>query len=158
MVVRRSPGFLAAAVAIFLAVTGYGLLQGDRGGAAQLLPYTDDKAVALGQARYAEHCAACHGANLEGAPDWRQPDADGFLPAPPHDASGHTWHHADALLIDITTRGTAAVVGRGYQSRMFGFGDVLTQDEIAAVLAYIKSTWPAEVIETHNEINRRHAE
>ncbi|MEE4118774.1 MAG: cytochrome c [Paracoccaceae bacterium] len=120
----------------------------------QLIPYEDAEAVALGETIYADHCAACHGVGLEGqVSDWRSRDAAGLLPAPPHDEAGHTWHHADALLIDITTRGTEAVVGGGYRSNMIGFGDVLTGDEILAVLAYIKSTWPDEVIEIHNRIN-----
>ena len=53
-----------------------------------------------GQALYADSCAACHGANLEGQPDWRVPGADGILPAPPHDETGHTWHHDNQLLFD----------------------------------------------------------
>ncbi len=95
-----------------------------------------------GAALYAGHCASCHGAQLEGQPDWRERGPDGRLPAPPHDASGHTWHHPDALLERIVRDGTAAVVGGGYQSDMPGFGDVLSDAEIRAVLDYIKSTWP----------------
>jgi mono/diheme cytochrome c family protein len=120
---------------------------------AGLLPYTDAKVVAEGRAIYADHCAACHGANLEGQPDWRQADAHGYLPAPPHDETGHTWHHPDALLIDITTRGTEAVVGRGYRSNMGGFGGILSEDEILAVLAFIKSTWPPRIIARHDRLN-----
>ena len=121
----------------------------------QMLPYRDVKVVELGQEIYAEHCASCHGTNLEGQPDWQGRDEDGYLLAPPHDATGHTWHHADALLVDITTRGSAAVVGDGYQSRMPGFGDSLTEAQILAVLAYIKSTWPEKIIEAHDDLNRR---
>lgn len=98
--------------------------------------------VAIGQRRYNENCASCHGANLEGQPDWKTPDADGRLRAPPHDASGHTWHHSDEQLFAITKFGTAAVVGNGYESDMIGFGDNLGDDDIRAVLDYIKSTWP----------------
>ncbi|MDQ2090743.1 cytochrome c [Marimonas arenosa] len=118
-----------------------------------LFPYTDPQAVALGEQLYAEYCAACHGTDLEGEPDWRVRDEDGYLPAPPHDATGHTWHHPDEQLFLITKHGTAALVGGDYQSRMMGFGDVLTDDDILAVLAYIKSTWPAGVINRHNQIN-----
>ena len=113
--------------------------------------------MALGEQIYDLHCAACHGAELEGQPDWQVRLETGRLPAPPHDATGHTWHHPDALLIDITTRGTAAIVGRGYESDMMGFGDVLSEAEIIAVLSYIKSTWPAEVIAIHDDINARAA-
>ena len=51
----------------------------------------DDAAVlAQGQRVYVAHCAACHGAQLESQPNWRERGPDGRLPAPPHDASGHT--------------------------------------------------------------------
>lgn len=123
--------------------------------AAGLLPYTDAERVAEGEALYGAHCAACHGEALEGQPDWRSPDAQGYLPAPPHDETGHTWHHADALLVRIVTEGTEAIVGGDYRSSMIGFGDVLTPDEILNVLAYIKSTWPEEIIEAHDEMNAR---
>ncbi len=120
-----------------------------------LLPYQDAQRIATGAEIYADHCAACHGAQLEGQADWQLRDADGYLPAPPHDVTGHTWHHPDAQLIDIVTRGTEAIVGGGYRSMMMGYGDILTPQQITDVLAYIKSTWPAEVIEIHNDINAR---
>ena len=123
----------------------------------QILAYEDPEVIALGKSVYADQCASCHGADLAGQENWRDRDDDGLLPAPPHDATGHTWHHPDAQLIDITTRGTAAVVGRGYQSNMPGYAEILSAEEIKAALAYIKSTWPAEVIATHNDINMRHA-
>jgi mono/diheme cytochrome c family protein len=63
------------------------------------------------------------------------------MPAPPHDASGHTWHHKDSDLFTITKRGVEAIVP-GYESDMPPFEAVLTDEEIEAVLAYIKSTWP----------------
>jgi len=37
---------------------------------------------------------------------------------------------------------------------MIGFGDVLSDDEIIAVLSYIKSTWPDRVREVHDERNQ----
>ena len=98
--------------------------------------------LARGEAIYAEACAACHGADLEGEPDWRSPGPDGRLPAPPHDASGHTWHHPDRVLLDITMRGTAAVVGGGYESNMPGFADSYSEEELRDVLEWIKTQWP----------------
>ncbi|WP_413463852.1 c-type cytochrome [Alloyangia pacifica] len=109
--------------------------------------------IAEGKALYAETCAACHGANLEGQPNWRSPGPDGRLPAPPHDASGHTWHHPDEVLFRITKLGTAAVVGNGYESNMPGFGDQLTDAQIEAIFTYIKSTWPEELREHQAEIS-----
>ena len=91
---------------------------------------------------YADYCASCHGVNLEGQPNWRTRLPNGKLPAPPHDATGHTWHHPDEQLFAITTFGSEALVGGGYQSDMAGFGEVLSDDEILDVLAYIKRRWP----------------
>lgn len=97
--------------------------------------------VAFGQDLYAANCASCHGVNLEGQPDWRRRNDNGRMPAPPHDASGHTWHHADRQLFIITKLGVGAVVP-GYESDMPAYEGILSDDEIAAVLAFIKSTWP----------------
>ncbi|MGG7568203.1 c-type cytochrome [Rhodovulum sp. DZ06] len=102
----------------------------------------DGERLARGAALYAEHCASCHGADLSGAPDWKTPGPHGRLPAPPHDASGHTWHHADALLFRIVKEGSAAVIGGGYESDMPGFADAMSDAQIRDVLAFIKSTWP----------------
>ena len=97
--------------------------------------------IALGQEVYAQTCASCHGADLEGQPDWRRRLDNGRMPAPPHDETGHTWHHADGQLFTITKHGVEAVVP-GYESDMPAFEGVLSDAEIRAVLAYIKSTWP----------------
>jgi mono/diheme cytochrome c family protein len=112
--------------------------------AMQPMPFigTDDGVrVVVGAEVYRQHCAACHGARLKGQPNWQQRKPDGRLPAPPHDASGHTWHHGDEVLFRITKLGPSAIVD-GYKSDMPGFENVLSDDEIRAVLAFIKSTWP----------------
>ncbi len=108
-----------------------------------VLLFHDDPVVALGRSVYVDHCASCHGADLEGQPNWRAPLPNGRLPAPPHDETGHTWHHSDNELVTIIRDGMAALVP-GYQSDMPAFGGVLTDGEIAAVLAFIKSTWERE--------------
>ncbi len=108
-----------------------------------VMPATVD--IAQGEALYAQNCAACHGANLEGQPDWRTPDADGRLPAPPHDETGHTWHHPDRMLFEYTKLGGREALARQgveFDSGMPGFDDVLTDREIWNILAYIQSTWP----------------
>ncbi|MEQ8696917.1 MAG: cytochrome c [Bauldia litoralis] len=97
--------------------------------------------IALGQKVYGEYCASCHGANLEGQPDWKRRLENGRMPAPPHDESGHTWHHSDQDLFDITNLGVGGVV-EGYENDMPAFGEILSDEEIAAVLGFIKSTWP----------------
>lgn len=92
---------------------------------------------------YLENCASCHGTGLEGQPEWKSRLPSGRMPAPPHDASGHTWHHPDRMLFEITRQGPAAIVGGGYESDMPGFAGTLSDAEIRAIIDYIKSTWPA---------------
>jgi mono/diheme cytochrome c family protein len=116
---------------------------------------TSTATIALGKVLYQEHCASCHGANLEGQHDWKSLLPSGRMPAPPHDASGHTWHHPDGVLFRITREGPAAVVGGGYQSDMPAFADVMTDSEIRAVLAFIKSTWPERERQYQAEMSRR---
>ena len=101
--------------------------------------------VALGEVLYQQHCASCHGAELEGQTNWRLRDENGYLPAPPHDETGHTWHHPDEQLFEITKIGTEAFVGRGYRSNMIGFEDQLDDSEIWAILSFIKSQWPPRI-------------
>ncbi|KAF0677176.1 c-type cytochrome [Profundibacterium mesophilum] len=101
----------------------------------------DGAVLERGREVYAENCASCHGAEREGQPDWRRRLENGRMPAPPHDETGHSWHHADGQLFTITKFGVGAVVP-GYESDMPAFEGILGDDEIAAVLAYIKSTWP----------------
>ena len=121
----------------------------------------DTRQVARGESVYVQHCAACHGVRLEGQNNWRERLPNGRFPGPPHDASGHTWHHPDAVLFGITMHGL--VPGKyappGYQSDMPAFGGVLSGEDIWAVLAYIKSSWPPDIRRAQRELtseqNRR---
>jgi mono/diheme cytochrome c family protein len=116
----------------------------------------DARKVALGAVVYAQHCAVCHGAKLEGQPDWRSRLPNGRMLAPPHDESGHTWHHADAALFEMTKRGLVPPYAPpDYKSDMPAFGGKLTDDEIWAVLAYIKSKWTSrDVLDLRAEMLR----
>jgi len=106
-----------------------------------------------GEKLYAQHCASCHGANLEGQPEWRKRLPNGRFPAPPHDATGHTWHHPDEVLFGITKNGLAPPYApAGYESDMPAFGGKLSDQEIRAVLAYIQSRWPPEVLKLRAEM------
>lgn len=134
----KRPALILATIVVAVAVVGAFAWRG--GGDIASVEQTER--LALGRTLYADNCASCHGANLEGQPNWQTPNAEGKLPAPPHDATGHTWHHGDEQLFAITKFGTAALVGNGYESDMIGFGDTLGDDGIRAVLDYIKSTWP----------------
>ncbi len=110
--------------------------------------------VTRGKLIYEQRCAACHGTNLEGQPNWREKLANGRMPAPPHDKSGHTWHHPDAVLFGITKHGL--VPGKyappSYRSDMPAFADVLSDDDIWAILAYIKTSWPLEIRKAQREL------
>lgn len=148
----RSSG-IAASIAAAAAIAGCGdpPVEGSRADAS------DATKVALGARIYAEHCAACHGARLEGQPNWRQKLPNGRMPAPPHDESGHTWHHPDQVLFGITKYGL--VPGKyappGYQSDMPGFGDKLSDDQIWATLSFIQSHWKTKrLLETRAEMIR----
>ena len=114
----------------------------------------DPRQVALGKPIYENRCASCHGVRLEGQPDWREKLPNGRMPAPPHDASGHTWHHPDAVLFGITKHGL--VPGKyappSYTSDMPAFAGVLSDGEIWATLAYIKSSWPQNIRKKQREL------
>lgn len=140
------------AVGLLAAVAAFRLLF-DRDSGRLLRP-DDARLVAQGQEVYSARCAACHGQRLEGQPNWRSPGADGRFPAPPHDASGHTWHHTDDLLFRITKFGVAkAAKLKDYESSMPAFEGQLSDQEIVAALSWIKSQWPPEIRARHDRMN-----
>ena len=106
-----------------------------------------------GKQLYAEHCAECHGVELEGQPNWTKRNSEGKLPAPPHDASGHTWHHSDELLFTLTKLGVGAIAGPNYPTDMPAYSDVMSDQEVIAIIAFIKSTWPLEIQEAQSRTN-----
>ena len=114
-----------------------------------------DANVAAGRQLYQANCAACHGADGQGQPNWRERRADGKLPAPPMNGDGHTWHHPDGQLFAMVKHGIEALAPEGYESDMQGFGNRLSDPEIRQVLAYIKSRWSPEKLARQQEITRR---
>ena len=146
---------LAFATAVVVLAGTYGVVLLGGGDHAAAMDPDDPRQVLAGREVYTEYCAECHGADLEGEPNWRQRRADGTLPAPPHDATGHTWHHDDDLLFRYTKLGGAALLPEGIASGMPGFGDALSDAEINAVLAFIKSRWPEEIRARQRMINER---
>ena len=140
---RKRSAIVLAAAAVLIAVSVWNVLY--RGTAARMADPGDPAQVAAGEQIYMAQCASCHGANLEGQGDWRYRKVDGRLPAPPHDESGHTWHHPDSQLFDVIKFGTAAIAPPGYVTDMGAFKDKLSDAEIWAVIAYIESRWPDEI-------------
>lgn len=94
---------------------------------------------------YAKECASCHGGNLEGQNDWMSQNEDGTMRAPPHDDTGHTWHHPDEFLFNYTKFGGAEMLKRlglkDVKSGMPAYSNRLNDQEIWDVLDYIKSNW-----------------
>ena len=116
---------------------------------------TDNSIIENGKKIYAKNCASCHGVNLEGQKNWMSRLPDGLMPAPPHDQTGHTWHHPDRYLFMVTKYGIEEFIGEKYPNNMPAYKDILSDKEIIAVLSYIKSTWPTKIKEIHNKINSR---
>lgn len=149
---RIGAGILAAAFAFLVGAIAVALWNEGKSPADP----DDGRQVAQGKGVYDGHCAACHGVKLEGQPNWRDKLPTGRMPAPPHDASGHTWHHPDAVLFGITKNGL--IPGRyappKYESDMPAFGGTLSDEEILAVLAFIKSSWPEKIRRAQADITR----
>ena len=144
---RRKAILLAAVTAVLVGAASWLLFRDGAGRSGVALAEID---IEAGKTLYGENCASCHGENLEGQPDWRSPGEDGRLPAPPHDFSGHTWHHPDGMIFDYTKLGgKAALASQGleFDSGMPGFEDVLTDQQIHNILAFIRSTWPDRIRE-----------
>jgi len=125
----RPRSVVAAIAALVLLVAACGT--GSDSASDDVRAAADDGAVL-----YASYCSSCHGENLEGHPNWQTPNADGSYNPPPQDASGHTWHHGDPTLLQLISEGSPFP-----QSRMPAFGDVLTNEQILAILEFFKSNW-----------------
>jgi len=150
--------YLAIALTAFVSAAAGALYFGaltDSPSPAGLADPSDAALVALGAKVYQANCASCHGGNLEGESNWHSPLEDGSLRAPPHDETGHTWHHPDQLLFQITKHGGQSIAPKGFKSNMPAFGESLSDREIFAALAFIKSRWPREVLERQTAMNGR---
>lgn len=150
--------WVLAAVLILVAgsYAAYRVLESTSQPAGYIDP-SDARLVIVGKPLYEQHCASCHGAKMEGQPNWRIRMANGRLPAPPHDDSGHTWHHSDQVLLNITLNGLVPGVTAppGYQSDMPAYKGILSESRARAVLAYIKTFWSEQSLKTQREITRR---
>ncbi|MBI4336968.1 MAG: cytochrome c [Chloroflexi bacterium] len=99
---------------------------------------------AQGRDAYATYCASCHGARGEGASNWKQQNEDKTYPAPPHDSTGHTWHHGDGTLYSMVRDGGRSFEGLGFKSGMPAFGDQLGPEGVRAVITYLRTFWGPE--------------
>ncbi len=98
--------------------------------------------VGRGAELYVANCQMCHG----------DQQGQGGVGAPPHNETGHTWHHPDAQLKDWVMNGKLGF------ARMPGFNETLTESEIDETLTYIKTWWIEEQRETQADVSRRYQE
>src|SRR3546814_2426064 len=92
-----------------------------------------------GRKVYQEYCASCHGPRGEGQANWEAPNDQGELPAPPHNAEGHTWKHADAMLYRMVSEGWRDPFNKTRELTMPAFGDQLSPEQIREVVTYLKT-------------------
>lgn len=151
----KNPLVIVGVLGVF--TLGISLFMNDSLGKSKYIDPSNKELVAKGQQVYDKNCASCHGAKLEGQLNWRMRLANGRLPAPPHNETGHTWHHSDSVLFDITKNGLVPGVTAppGYESDMPAYNNLLSDDEIRATLAYIKSSWPQQALARQKEITLR---
>lgn len=145
---RMHSALLGDAIGLFATVTAA------RAGDVAPAAINSEFAVS-GRAIYQQHCAVCHGARGEGAPAWRNRDALGELPAPPHDPQGHTWRHSDAMLSRMILQGWRDPFNRTERLTMPAFAGTLTPQEIRSVIAYFKTLWTPEQRKFQREESQR---
>ena len=89
--------------------------------------------VNAGRNQYEKHCAACH-----------QPDGSGAEGGGPP-LAGSSWvcgpESRLTRIILHGLRGSIDVRGETYNREMLGFGVVITDDQIAALLTYVRGRW-----------------
>ena len=147
--------FFIFSVMIILSALYFLITYTNKSNASINLNTTDDSVKVNGKKIYANNRASCHSVNLEGQKNWMSRLPNGLMPAPPHDETGHTWHHSDRYLFMVTKYGIEEFIGEKYPNNMPAYKDILNDEEIIAVLSYIKSTWPTKIQEIHNNINSR---
>ena len=109
--------------------------------------------VKMGEKVYLQQCFSCHVFNIEGQSGWQDTMIYGMRLAPPHNKSGHTWHHPDELLFSLTKSGFKVMINDDYKVSMPVCDVILSNEEIIASLSYIKFTWPEEVVEIRDKLN-----
>jgi mono/diheme cytochrome c family protein len=109
---------------------------------AHIADADDIPTVIHGRQLYVLRCATCHGRALQGQPLWQLIDENAGRRAPAQDETGHTWQHADEDIFHMIKYGRFAATPPQAHSFMPAFSTMLGDDEILAVMAFIKARWP----------------
>ncbi|HVZ90928.1 MAG TPA: cytochrome c [Rhizomicrobium sp.] len=109
-----------------------------------------------GEQIYLADCANCHGRRLQGQALWQLRDKFEGRRAPAQDASGHSWQHSDEALFHMTKYGRFAEAPAGLKSYMPAFGPTLSDADVIAVIAFIKSRWPIGIRAAQAMLNPDH--
>jgi len=107
---------------------------------SQLNPTPTLTALMRGEQLYIANCQVCH-LGREGGQMMDYP--------PRHNANGHTWHHPDCELKQVILNGGDEMTAMMRQmmsvpdsvARMPAWKDKLSNDDIDAILAFIKTWW-----------------
>ena len=99
------------------------------------------ESLTRGAGLFQEHCAACHGPDAQGHPDWQDPNV---VSAPPLNGTGNEWKRAKRDFFFIIQNGAT----RGGKSVMPGWKGRLSDAEIEDVITWFQALWPTEVYES----------
>lgn len=96
--------------------------------------------IERGHQLFRQNCAACHGANAQGAPNWSRPGPDDQYPPPPLNGTGHAWHHPKRALLSTIQNGTIRLGGN-----MPAWKEKLSIQDSEDIIAWLQSLWPDEL-------------
>lgn len=102
-----------------------------------------DARMRQAEQQYQLYCAHCHGYNGEGQAVGAPGETAqlGLRLVPPHDSSGDTWRYADPVLVEVIKNGIQNPLTH---YPMAGFGAALSDEEIMALLDYMRLWWTEE--------------
>ena len=103
------------------------------------LPSYPVEQVIAGRDLFTANCASCHGAQGQGY-------ARAGVPAPALNDEMHAWHHSDAQIASIIRQG---------QGQMPAVGASWSDEQISAVLAYIKQWWEPEQLAAQTQTSQQ---
>ncbi|MBM85337.1 MAG: hypothetical protein CMM47_04875 [Rhodospirillaceae bacterium] len=140
--------FLGIALIIAVGITLFWVYTERKIGADYLVADRHNPAqISLGRTLYRANCAFCHGDKLEGKPGWEEAYPRGGRPALPLNGDGTIVRLSDHDLFNVTKYGGQSFSPASYKNDMPGFEMQLSDADMWAILAYVKSTWTEDVIE-----------